>query len=178
MLSTLAILAAEEGNGAWLPSELNEVIWGTLSFLVVATLLVKFAKAPTLTFLANRTAGIKATLDEAEQERISAEAARDGVKAALADSDTEAARIIEQAHADAEQLGRDTKIRAARDAQQVTERAAADLVSNRQQAESDLAGELSRLSLGAAERVVETSLDDATQQRLIQSYIDQVGSQN
>ncbi|CAB4812969.1 unannotated protein [freshwater metagenome] len=51
-------------------------------------------------------------------------------------------------------------------------------MSTRQQTESDLAGELSRLSLGAAERVVESSLDEATQQRLIQSYIDQVGSQN
>ncbi len=178
MLSTIAILASEEPNSFWLVSDLDEVIWGTLSFLVVAYFLVKFGKAPTVKFLSGRIAGIKATLDEAEQARIAAEADRDSIKAALADSDTEAAKIIERAHADAEQLGSDTTIRAARDAQSVTERAAADLVSTRQQTESDLAGELSRLSLGAAERVVESSLDEATQQRLIQSYINQVGSQN
>jgi NAD+ synthase (glutamine-hydrolysing) len=55
---------------------------------------------------------------------------------------------------------------------------ASDLVSARTQAESDLSGELSRLSLGAAERVVETSLDPAAQQRLIDDYINQVGTQN
>ena len=46
------------------------------------------------------------------------------------------------------------------------------------QAEADLSSELSRLALGAAERVVETSLDDAAQQRLIDAYISQVGTQN
>ncbi len=178
MLSSLSILASEGPNSFWLPSDLDEVIWGSLSFLVVALLLVKFAKAPTVKFLSGRIAGIKATLDEAEQARLSAEAHRDSIKAALADSDAEAAKIIQHAHADADQLGRDTTIRAERDAQQVTERSAADLVTTRQQTESDLAGELSRLSLGAAERVVESSLDDQTQQRLIQAYIDQVGSQN
>ena len=36
--------AAEEGNSFWLPHDLNEVIWGTLAFLIVAFLLVKFGK--------------------------------------------------------------------------------------------------------------------------------------
>lgn len=178
MISSLAILASEGPNSFWLPSDLNEVYWGSLSFFVVAFLLVKFAKAPAAKFLSGRIEGIKATLDQAEQARLSAESDRDSIKAALADSDAEAAKIIQHAHADAEQLGRDTSIRAERDALQVAERSAADLVTTQQQTESDLAGELSRLSLGAAERVVESSLDDATQQRLIQAYIDQVGSQN
>ena len=58
------------------------------------------------------------------------------------------------------------------------ERAAFDLATTRSQAQADLSGELSRLSLGAAEAVVETSLDEAAQQRLIDDYINQVGTQN
>ena len=46
------------------------------------------------------------------------------------------------------------------------------------QAEADLSGELSRLALGATEKVVEGSLDPAAQQRLIDDYINQVGTQN
>jgi F0F1-type ATP synthase membrane subunit b/b' len=53
-----------------------------------------------------------------------------------------------------------------------------DLATTRSQAEADLQGELSRLALGATEEVVQTSLDDAAQQRLIDAYISQVGSQN
>jgi F0F1-type ATP synthase membrane subunit b/b' len=55
------------------------------------------------------------------------------------------------------------------------ERAAGELVAARRQAESDLAGELSRLALGAAEQVVHSNLDDATHQDLIEAYIRQVG---
>ncbi|MCB1268638.1 MAG: hypothetical protein KDB19_10965, partial [Microthrixaceae bacterium] len=58
------------------------------------------------------------------------------------------------------------------------ERAGADLAATRMQATADLSGELSRLALGAAEEVVASSLDDATQQRLIDDYISQVGAQN
>lgn len=182
MLANIAVLAAEGAehaeNAFWLPHDINEVIWGSLAFLVVAVLLWKFARKPIAAFLSGRIAGIEASLAAAEQARTAAEAERDRIKAALADSDTEAARIIEQARTGADQLSADTEVRAARDAERVRERAIADLASTRSQAESDLAGELSRLSLGAAEKVVESSLDDASQQRLINAYISQVGSQN
>lgn len=176
--ATTSLLAAEAPNGFWLPGDINEVYWGTLAFLVVAFLLWKFARKPAATFFSGRITQISGELDAAAQERLSAEAERDRIKAALADSDTEAARIIEEARAGADQLSADIARRAETDAASVRERAVADLATTRAQAESDLAGELSRLSLGAAERVVETSLDDAAQQRLIDEYINQVGTQN
>jgi len=43
---------------------------------------------------------------------------------------------------------------------------------------ADLTAEVSRLALGAAERVVSHNLDDAAQQQLIEKYISQVGSSN
>jgi F-type H+-transporting ATPase subunit b len=171
-------LAAETANGFWLPHDFNEVIWGSLAFFVVAFLLWKFARKPMGAAVAKRSAGIAADLDAAAEARMAAEAERDRIKGALADSESESARIISEARATAEQLTIDTAARAEVDAQRVRERAVADLVATRAQAESDLAGELSRLSLGAAERVVETSLDEATQQRLIDAYINQVGSAN
>ncbi len=53
-----------------------------------------------------------------------------------------------------------------------------DLAATRNQIEAELSGELSRLAMGAAERVVSEELDAASQQRLIDSYINDVGSQN
>ena len=128
--------------------------------------------------LATRQERIATTLGEAASARSAAEAERDRIKAALADSDAEAARIIEEARRSADQLGVDVAARADDDIAVLRERAVTDLASTRSQAQADLSGELSRLALGAAEQVVETSLDDATQQRLIETYISQVGSQN
>jgi F-type H+-transporting ATPase subunit b len=180
MLSTIAVLAAEPGaeNAFWLPHDINEVIWGSLAFAIVAFLLWKFARKPLAAMLSGRIEQIENELGQAAQARQAAEAERDRIKAALADSDSEAARIIAEARTGAEQLAADIEARTGTDITTVRERAAADLVSARTQAESDLSGELSRLSLGAAERVVETSLDPAAQQRLIDDYINQVGTQN
>ena len=178
LLATEASEPLETSNGFWLPHDINEAIWGSLAFFVVAFLLWKFASKPVAEMMKKRVTAVEADLDAAAQTRLAAEAERDRIKAALADSETEAARIIEEARASADQLAVDTDARAITDAERVRERAAADLAATRIQAESDLAGELARLSLGAAEHVVESSLDDAAQQRLIDSYISQVGTQN
>ncbi len=177
-MNALALLAAEGSNGKWLPADFNEVIWGTLSFLIVAGLLVKFGKAPVANGLKARSQKVDDRLGEAASAREAAEAERDRIKAALADSDSEAARIVEEARAAADRLGVDTATRTQSEIVTLRERAAIDLTATRTQATADLSGELSRLALGAAEEVVAGSLDDAAQQRLIDQYINTVGSQN
>lgn len=178
MLNNIVVLAAEGPNGFWLPSDTNEVYWGSLAFLVVAFLLVRFGRKPIAAMVTGRVTKISDELDEAETLRADAEAERDRIKAALADSDSEAARIIAEARTSADQLAVDIEARTQTDIEAVRRRAVADLASTRTQAESDLSGELSRLSLGAAEKVVESSLDADAQQRLIDDYINQVGTRN
>lgn len=176
----LLFLAAEEGaeNGFWLPHDINEVIWGTFAFTLVALLLVKFALEPGKGYFKNRSAGISEGLEGAASARQEAESERDGIIAALADSDAEAGRIIEDARQSADALSADIAARAQRDADAVRERAAVDLAATRNQMEADLSGELSRLAMGAAEKVVEDELDAPNQQRLIDAYISDIGSQN
>jgi F-type H+-transporting ATPase subunit b len=170
------LLAAE--NGLWLAGDTQKVIWKAVSFVVMAVIIVKFGKQPFLGMLSTRMSRITEELDGAANERRAAEAERDRIKAALADSDSEAQRILAEAREAAQRLDADLAARTEAELVQLRERAAADLVATRRQAENDLAAELSTLSLGAAERVVRNSLDDATQQRLIDDYISQVGSQN
>jgi F-type H+-transporting ATPase subunit b len=181
-IATIAVLAAEDGhtepNGYWLPHDLNEVYWGTIAFLIVMGLLWWKAKDPIVNAMKGRSAGIAAELDQAETGRIEAEAERDSIKAALADSDSEAARIVEEARRTADQLSTDLEAKANDDATALRERAAADLVTAQRQAVADLTAEISRLSLGAAEQVVKANLDDSTQQEMIEKFISQVGSGN
>ena len=102
-----------------------------MAFIIVAVLLWKFARKPAAQMLHNRIASIESELGEAAQARQAAEAERDRIKAALADSDTEAARIIDEARASADQLAADIEARAGTDVAAVRERAAADLASAR-----------------------------------------------
>lgn len=175
--SNLAGLLAVENN-FWLPGDPNKTIWGTLAFGVLAFLLWKFARTPLKNMLGGRVKEISSEIDEAAAQRLAAEAERDRIKAALADSEAERDRILAEGRASADRLTADIAARTEADIAAARERAAFDLAATQSQARADLSGELSRLSLGAAEAVVETSLDEATQQRLIDDYINQVGSQN
>lgn len=176
----LLLLASEAGaeNGAWLPHDIKEVWFGSLAFLIVAALLWKFGNKPGSDFFKKRTETIESSLTEAANSREEAESERDRIKAALADSESEANRIIEEGRQSADALATDVAARAERDVAAVHSRAAVDLAATRNQMEADLAGELSRLALGAAEKVVEDELDAGNQQRLIDSYINDIVSQN
>jgi len=177
---TTLLLAAEPGteNGFWLPYDMGKVWWGTPAFLIVMLLVWKFGHQPVRDGLARRTERIATTLGEAAAAREAAEAERDRIKAALADSDAEAARILEEGRRAADVMATEVGERAEQDLVSIRERATIDLAATRGQVEADLGGELSRLAFGAAEKVVEDTLDDANQQRLIDAYISQVGSRN
>ena len=178
MLTT--ILAAEEGhgNGYWLPHDINEVIWGTLAFAIVAGIIIWKAGPAIKKALKARPERISGELATAADTRTAAEAERDRIKAALADSDSEAARIVEEARRAADTMLTDMEARAHSDAAALRERAAHDIEAARRQATNDLTADVSRLALGAAERVVHANLDDSTQQDLIEAYIAQVGATN
>jgi F-type H+-transporting ATPase subunit b len=174
----LALIAAEAGNNFWLPHDIKEVLWGTIAFVLVGYLLVKKAGPPMKQAFNARSQRIAAELETAEEDRKSAEGTRDAVRDALAGSDAEAARIIEEGRNTAVKLKADLLARAEADAVAVQERAEGEIAAARRQAQSDLSAEISRLSLGAAEAVVHRNLDDATQQSLIEAYINQVGAAN
>jgi len=180
MLTTITQLAvlAEEGNGKWLPHDIKEVWYGTAAFLIVVGLLWWKAGPALKKATTGRTERIGNELSSATSQRTDAESERDRIKAALADSDSEAARIIEDARQTADSLRVELEERAIADAAAVRARGTADLETARRQAVTDLTAEVSRLSLGAAEQVVRSNLDDTSQQGLIEAYIAQVGTSN
>lgn len=173
-----AFFAAGKPNGWWLPHDPNEVIWGTIAFAIVFGVLYVKAFPSMKAAFNGRSDRIESTLNEATGERETAEAERESTKAALADSDSEAARIVAEARDTAERVKVDLITRAEADAVVIRDRAMAEIASARRGAQADLTAEVSRLAAGAAERVVHANLDDTTQQSLIESYISQVGSNN
>ena len=84
------------------------------------------------------------------------------------------ARIFDEARTPADQLRADLTARAEADIAEMRDRAAADIEASRQQAIADLRTEVAGIALGAAERVVQSSLDEDAQRRLIDQYIDEV----
>ena len=171
------LVAAEGENGYWLPHT-NELIWASIAFFIVMGLLVWKAGPAIRTAMVGRTERIQGELDAATALRTEAEANRDQIRDALADSDSEAARLVAEARVTADALRADILGRIDGELAALRERHENELATAGRQAQADLSGEVSRIAAVAAERIVESNLDDATHQSLIESYITRVGSAN
>lgn len=173
----ITVLAAEEGNDAILPHDLNEVWWGIFAFVIIFGALWKFGYPPAKKALIERRERIAAELAEAESSRTTATAQLEEVRAQLSDADNERQRIVAQAHESAKALAADLDARAQTEVAEMKARAQREIAASQQQAMADLQATVGGLALDAAETVVRTSLDDdATQRALIDDYITQLGS--
>ena len=154
--------------------ELNEIIWGGAAFLIPLVVMVKKGFPAVKGAMDARAERIQTDLDAAETAKSDAQAIQADYEARLADAKGEAARLFEEARTTADQLKVDLTSRAEADVVEMRERATADIEASRQQAIADLRAEVAGIALGAAERVVQSSLDEDAQRRLIDQYIDEV----
>lgn len=156
----------------------NELIWGTISFLVLFFLLWKFAWPGLKNGLQARTDRIQSDLDAADSAKAEADTLLQEYRAQLADARTESGRIIEEARQAADALRRDQEQRLQSELAQLRDRAAADIESAKRQAVSDLRDEVAQIAIGAAEVIVQSNLDRDAQTRLVDRYIEQVASRS
>jgi F-type H+-transporting ATPase subunit b len=154
---------------------LPELIWGGLAFLIVLVVLVKFAFPALKKGMKTREDKIRGDLEGAEKARLEAEGERDKYLAQLGDARTEANKIVEEARQAAERVRQDVVAKAEADATEVRERANEDIRLARERAIGDLQRQVGDLSIELAEKIVERSIDPATQQDLVESYISSVG---
>lgn len=176
MPGVITVLAAEGENQVILPSDINEVIWGSLSFAILVLALWYFAYRPLKQAIADKRGRIEEDLDGASEARSTAEAELEEVRAQLSDADNERARLLEEARETADGVRRDLEAKAETDVAEMRDRARRDLAASRQQAMADLQAAVGGLTMGAAEIVVRNALDDATQDELIEKYIGQVAN--
>jgi F-type H+-transporting ATPase subunit b len=171
----MIIFAADKPNGVHLAGDINEVYWGSVAFFVLVGLIAWKAGPAIKKMMTGRTERIRAELAAAEAARDEAQAALTASTADLPDVEAEAARIRTEAAETAARLKSDLVAKAHDDAAALQTRAAADIENQKRQALADIREEVARLTRGATEEVVTSSLDDATHADLIEKYIAQVG---
>lgn len=154
----------------------NELLWGALSFAALLAALWKFG-IPAVTSMSNeRTQRISNDLHAAETARVEAETVLAEYQRQLAEARAESGRIIEEARQQAEQVRRDLVARAEAEAAEVRQRAAEQAEGERARVMGELRGEVAALAVDLAERVVQSSLDREASLRLIENYINEVGT--
>lgn len=157
--------------------ETAEIIYGGLASIIIFVLLAKFAGPALKKGLTSRTEKIQKELDSAANDKAAAATEAADIRQAKGDIGTERARLLAEATAQAEALVADFNTRLDAEIVELQARAAADIETAKGRQSDELRAEISRLSATAAERAVAESIDDATHQQLIETFIQTIGIQ-
>src|SRR5918993_791980 len=169
----MSILAAEAHNPLLPP--LGEIIIGLIAFAVVMVVFFRFI-APRFeqVFRARREA-IEGGIERAEAMQAEAKAALEQYRAQLAEARTEAAQIRDQARAEGQQILEELRTQAQEESARIVARGEEQLAASRQQVVNELRGQIGRLAVDLASRVVGESLEDqARRSGTVDRFLDQL----
>lgn len=137
-----------------------DLIWGTLAFLVILGLFVRFVLPRLNALLDSRSAAIAGQIDQAKETQRAAEEALERYNAQLAEARTEAGRIRDQAREDGKRILAELREQAQSEAARITAQAQAQIQSERDSALQSLRSEVGSLALDLASGVIGEHLND------------------
>jgi len=151
-------------------------IWTIVVFLVLLTLLAKFAWGPLLQALDSRQASIKKALDDAQQagrelERLTQESA-DILRTARGEAES----IISRGRLDADRLREETKQKARVEADYIVKDAQRQIQLQTGQALQQIRKEAAELSVSIASKILQRNISKEDNERLIDDALKQIDS--
>lgn len=171
-MATFIFASAEQHDINILRVPLDELVIGTVAFLLVFFALAKFAFPRINKTLEERADAIEGGIKRAQESQEEAAALLESYKSQLADARAEAAAIRNQAQTEKAAIIEQAKAEAAAAAAAVTERATASIEAERAQAVASLRRDVSALALDLAGKVVgETLQDDAKARATVDRFI-------
>jgi F-type H+-transporting ATPase subunit b len=161
---------------SWILPETAEIIWGGIASVIIFWALFKFGWPQMKKSFAARTERIQKELDAAAADKAAASAEAAGIRQAKGDIEAERSRLLSEARAQAESILSEGRARLVTEVADLEARAQAEIAASRGRVGDELRAEIARLSSAAVDHVVTGSLDDATQQELIENFIARVGA--
>ena len=155
--------------------DIGLIFWMTLSFLIVLTILKKFAWKPILQGLKDREDSIRESLSTAEKAREEMAKLKSDNEQLLAEARLERDKILKEAIATANSIKDEAKADASKISGKMIEDARVVINSEKQAALTEMRDQVSQLSLEIAEKLLRTNLsDDESQRKLVDQFINEV----
>jgi F-type H+-transporting ATPase subunit b len=167
------ILGAAAGEHAGLNT--GDIVYQLAAFLILLVLLRKFAWGPLMGIMKERQSHISSEIDAAENSRKEAKRYLEEQVEELKKAREEAKAIIDNAKKQGEVQG-EAIIKASREeSERVKESALAEIASEKEKAVAALRTEVAALSVKIASKVIAKELDESSQEKLINEYLQEVG---
>jgi F-type H+-transporting ATPase subunit b len=150
------------------------MFWTLAIFLVLLFILSRFAFKPLIAAVAAREQALEQAIEGAKRDREEAARLLADQQRQIADARAEAQRYIAEGRAVAEKLRNDMLEQARTQQQELVERARRDIEGERDRAIAELRREAVDLAIAGASKVIEKNLDDASNRRIVESFLSSV----
>jgi F-type H+-transporting ATPase subunit b len=170
---------AQEAEGGLSPfaGNVGNAVWTLVIFLLVVTVLGKFAWGPILKLLKDREEFIHKSLADAKRDREDAEARLKEYTDKLQAARNEAAGMIAAARQDAERLRGELQQKARTEADALIKNAERQIQLETQRALGQIRTEAVELSLSIASKLIKRNLSKEDNAKLIDETLKQIDSQ-
>lgn len=158
-MTNALLIAAEESSNPLLPAT-YDIIWGTVSFVILLALFWKYVLPSFNRVSAERTEKIEGGIQNAKRLQAEAERAKASYSEQLEKAAMEAGAIRTHAQSEGEQIVNEARDRARQDADEIAARADAQIQVERDAALGSLQRDVGELALQLASKIVGESLTD------------------
>ncbi len=148
-----------------------------LNTLTVYFVAKKFLFGPVMKLIQQRQQEIDTMYLEADAAKESALALENEYRTQLAAAQETSETLVKEAMARGKSREEEILRLANREADAIREKASADIAREKKKALNDAKDEISSLAMEIAGKVVGTSLDDARQKQLVDSFLEELGEQ-
>jgi F-type H+-transporting ATPase subunit b len=151
------------------------IIWTIISFILLVLLLWKVAYPQILKGMKKREETIKQQLEEAQKTKKEAENLLEDYKRQLAEARSEAQKIIHEGKSLGENMRKEIVQKAQQESNQIVKRAQEEIELQKQKAILELQEKIADLSIMAASKIINKSLNTEDNRRLVEEYVSKVG---
>ena len=146
-----------------------------LNLVLTFLILKKFLFKPVTKMIDDRQKEIDKLYADANVARQDAESMRDDYTRKLSEAKETSAQIVAEATQEANRRSDEIIRQARQDADALRQKAGADIDLEKKKALNEVKGDISRIALDIAGKVVERELDEKDQERLIEGFLRQMG---
>lgn len=177
-LMTAAAFGADSGEESLFAGTMAQSVAAIIVFLILFTVLSKFAWGPILKGLQDREEKIKGDLAQAQAAADEAKTTLERYQDQLAAAGDEAGKIIEKGKADAQKLAATLKEQAQAEINQLRQRAEVEIRTAKEQAINELYTQAADLATAVAGRILQREISGEDHQQLIQESLAAMSEQS
>jgi F-type H+-transporting ATPase subunit b len=152
---------------------IGSLIAQIIAFAILLIVLRIFAYPILTKTLDDRKATIQTGIENSERAKRDLETASKRIEAMMADARLESQKVIATATTAAERLKADIETQAQQRAREIETQAVARIEQHIAKAKADLRAQVADLAITAAGKVVGSSMDTATNRRLVDEFVSQ-----